>query len=161
MQPSDRMAFLEVVLGFAELKGRQLSAPALELFWGAMQAWTIDEFRAAANHLVRACEFMPTPKDFEDLRRAQKPSPAEAWEVARRSLEWTVGGYVERAGIDPTISRALRSIGGAAAVAMCDTDRLHFLERRFCQVYESLVESNEVRAAVPQLAGPTLARRLT
>ena len=70
MQPSDRKAFLEVVVGFAELKGKQLSAPALELYWNAMQGWTIEDFRKAAAHLLQTCEFMPTPKDFNDLKKA-------------------------------------------------------------------------------------------
>ncbi len=153
MQPDDRKAFLEIVIGFAELRGKQLSAAGLELFWNAMQHWSIQDFRAAANHLVRTCQFMPTPKDFEDLRRAQRPAPEEAWEIARQSLQWTPTGYIERPGIDPTIARALRSIGGANTVAMCDADKLHFLERRFCQVYESLSDSNEVHAALPQIAG--------
>lgn len=154
MRPDDRKAFLEIVIGFAELKGKQLSAPALELFWNAMQHWSIEDFRAAANHLVGTCQFMPTPKDFEDLRRAQRPSADEAWLKARKSLQWTVNGYVERPGIDPLVAKALRSIGGANALAMCDEDKLHFLERRFVQVYESLQDSNDTRAALPQIAAP-------
>lgn len=154
MRPDDRKAFLEIVIGFAELKGKQLSAPALELFWNAMQHWSIEDFRAAANHLVGTCQFMPTPKDFEALRRAQRPSADEAWLKARKSLQWTVNGYVEAPGIDPLVAKTLRSIGGANALAMCDEDKLHFLERRFTQVYESLQDSGDTRAALPQLAGP-------
>lgn len=160
MQPEDRRAFLEIVIGFAELKGRQLSAPALELFWNAMQGWTIHEFRAAANHIVRRCEFMPTPKDFEDIRRAQRPCASEAWETARKSLQWTVNGYTEHPDADPLVVQAMRSIGGAQAIAMCEVDKLHFLERRFCQVYESLQDSNDAREAVPMLVGPTRALKL-
>lgn len=155
MRPTDRTAFLEVVIGFAELKGKALSAPALELYWNAMQAWTIEDFRAAAQHLVRTCEFMPTPKDFEDLKRAGQPTPAEAWEKARAACQWTVNGYVEKPGTDPLVSKALRSIGGANALAMCDEDKLHFLERRFAQVYESLADSNAIREALPLIASKT------
>lgn len=160
MRPDDRKAFLEIVIGFAELKGKQLSAPALELFWNAMQHWSIEDFRAAANHLVGTCQFMPTPKDFEDLRRAQRPSADEAWLKARKSLQWTVNGYVEAPGIDPLVAKTLRSIGGANALAMCDEDKLHFLERRFVQVYESLQDSNDTRQALPQIAGPAAGKRL-
>lgn len=160
MRPHDRKTFLEIIVGFAEIKGKQLSAPALELFWNAMQHWSIEDFRAAANHLVGTCAYMPTPKDFEDLRRAQRPSPVEAWDLARRSLQWTVNGYVEAPGIDPLVAKALRSIGGANALAMCDEDKLHFLERRFVQVYESLQDSNDTRQALPQIAGPAAGKRL-
>ena len=160
MQPIDRKAFLEVVIGFAELKGKALSAPALELYWNALQHWPLVDFRAAAQHLIRTCEFMPTPKDFEDLRRASRPSAEEAWHLARGACQWTPTGYVERPGTDPLISKALRSIGGANALAMCDEDKLHFLERRFVQVYESLQDSNDTRQALPQIAGPAARPRL-
>ena len=160
MQPEDRRAFLEVIVGFAELKGKALSAPALELYWNAMQAWSIEDFRAAANHLVGTCQFMPTPKDFEDLKRAGKPTTAEAWLSARKACMWTIQGYIERPGTDPLISQALRTIGGANALAICDEDKLHFLERRFVQVYESLQDSNDTRQALPQIAGPAARPRL-
>ena len=76
MNAIDRKAFCEIVLGFAELKGKQLSAAAIELYWRSMQHWPLEDFRAAAQQLLRTCEFMPTPKDFEDLRRASKPLTA-------------------------------------------------------------------------------------
>jgi hypothetical protein len=152
MQPSDRKAFVEIVIGFAELKGKQLSAPALSLFWNAMQHWSIEDFRAAANHLVGTCQFMPTPKDFEDLRRAHRPTADEAWLAARKSLQWTVSGYVEKPGIDPMVSKALRTIGGANALAMCEENKLHFMERRFSEAYEALQGSGDVRIALPKLA---------
>lgn len=155
MQPTDRKKFLEIVVGFAELKGKALSAPALELYWNSMQGWSIEDFSQAAQHLVRSCEFMPTPKDFEDLKRAGNPTAAEAWAAARKALQWTVNGYVEKPGTDPLVSQALRSIGGANALAMCETDKLHFLERRFAQVYESLADSNATRTALPRIASKT------
>ena len=79
MTPDDRRPCLEIVIGFAELKGKKLSTPALELYWTAMQAWDLQDFRAAANHLLKTCEFMPTPKDFEDLRKAGRMKAGEAW----------------------------------------------------------------------------------
>lgn len=156
MQPTDRKKFLEIVVGFAELKGKALSAPALELYWNSMQGWSIEDFSQAAQHLVRSCEFMPTPKDFEDLKRAGNPTAAEAWAAARKALQWTVNGYVEKPGTDPLVSQALRSIGGANALAMCDESKLHFLERRFAQVYESLADSSATREALPRIAGTGL-----
>jgi hypothetical protein len=156
MTRDDYEAFCEIVLGFAELKGRQLSAPALELYWRAMQHWSIEEFRAAAEQLLRTCEFFPTPKDFESLRKAGRPTAAEAW---LKAVEASAGAIscgrvmtVRTCG-DPLIDRAVRAIGGYGAIAMCDEDKLHFLERRFAEHYESIQDAEEVRAALPQLTG--------
>jgi len=160
MTPADRKKFLEVVVGFAELKGKQLSAPALELYWRALQRWSLDDFLAAAEQLVRSCEFMPTPKDFEDLRKAGRRTAGEAWtlalEFARKGFDrWTDGGISRNQIPDPDdefLMRAVRAIGGFRAIAMSNVDSTHFLERRFCEHYEAMQDADEVREAVPQLA---------
>lgn len=149
MTLDDRKEFIEVVLGFAELKGKQLSAPALELYWRSMQDWALTDFLAAAEQLLRTSEFMPLPKDFEDLRRAGRPTAGEAWihvlEHARRS-------HQELRLEDEVANRALRAIGGIRAIAMSSTDKTTFLEKRFCEHYEQLQSVQEVRDSVPQIS---------
>jgi len=149
MAPEDRKTFLEIVVGFAELKGKSLSAPALELYWNAMQHWSIADFQQAANHLVRSCEFMPTPKDFEDLRKAGRPTSGEAWIKARETAR---RGWGMKSCGNPLIDRAARAIGGFDAIGMCDIDKMHFLERRFCEHFEAMQESEEVRQDLPMIA---------
>ena len=151
MNPSDKAEFCKVVLGFAELKGKSLSLPAVELYWGAMRDWELADFKAAAEHLLNTCEFMPTPKDFNDLRKAGRDSGAEAFAGIRRYLKWTVRGYVTEPDTPPLIARCINAIGGANAIAMCDEEKLHFLERRFCEHYETMQDSDEVRLALPQV----------
>jgi hypothetical protein len=161
MTPADRKKFLEVVVGFAELKSKQLSAPALELYWRSLQSWPLDDFMAAAEHLILTCEFMPTPKDFEDLRKAGRRTSGEAWVIvldyARRGFtQWDSGlpclnGQVPEPN-DELLLRAVRAVGGFKAVAMSQTDKTSFLERRFCEHYEAMQDADEVREAVPQIA---------
>ena len=158
MTPQDRNAFLEVVIGFAELKGKQLSAPALELYWNAMRDWPLDEFKAAAQQLLRSCEFMPTPKDFEDLRRTLETSTtAEAWDQAQRFARslYHPTGYRQGAMGNPAIDLAVQSLGGYPAIAMCDTDKLHFLERRFAERYAEQVDVQAARGVLPNLTPST------
>ena len=155
MTPDDREPFLEVVIGFAELKGKALSAPALGLYWNAMQDWSLADFRTAANHLIRSSEFMPTPKDFEDLRKAGRPTAGEAWTRARMACGSAIQcGQVTAGGTcgDEFIDRVVRAVGGYGAIAMCDTDKLHFLERRFAEHFETMQDACDVRDAVPQIA---------
>lgn len=155
MSPEDRSKFLEVVVGFAELKGKQLSAPALELYWRALQGWPIEDFMTAAEHLIRTCEFMPLPKDFEDLRKAGRMTAGEAFARAvancgscHSAMGYTSGGTCG----DPFIDRVVRAIGGYRTIAMCDSDKLHFLEKRFAEHFETMQEADDVRDDVPQIA---------
>lgn len=161
MTPNDRKAFIEVVIGFAELKGKQLSAPALELYWRSLQHWGLEDFKVAAEHLLRTCEFMPLPKDFENLRKAGRPTTGEAWAqvlaFARKGFVlWEGGGASRNSAVgepdDPVVNRAVEMVGGYRAIAMSDTDKTQFLERRFCEHYESLQDAEDVRESVPAIA---------
>lgn len=163
MTPADRKEFAEVVMGFAELKSKQLSKAALTLYWNAMQHWELEDFKAAAEQLLRTSEYMPVPKDFEDLRKAGRPTAGEAWDKARRNCgSAIVSGHVTSNGTcgDTLIDKAVRAIGGYGVIAMCDTEKLHFLERRFCEHYESIQDADDVREALPQIAGGEDRRRL-
>lgn len=144
MTPDDREKFLEIVIGFAEMKGKQLSTPALELYWRAMQDWDIDDFRAAANMLVKSCQFFPTPKEFEDLRKAGDMSAGEAWARARDVIR--SGGSTSG---DARTDAAIRILGGYDALGRTNSDQFQFLERRFCDHYEELSDRIEVREALP------------
>lgn len=150
MNATDRKKFLEVVVGFAELKGKQLSAPALELYWRALSGWPLEDFLSAAEQLVRTSEFMPTPKDFEDLRKAQRLTCGEAWitalETARRWRE----GYSISSG-DEFVDRVVRAIGGYRTIAMCEMEKTHFLERRFAEHFDEMQTAGDTRESVPQL----------
>lgn len=148
MTPADKSEFAEIITGFAELKGKQLSKPALTLFWNSMQAWGIDEFREASNQLIRTCDFMPTPKDFEDLRKAGRPTAGEVWAQIRQLARSSYTAQPE----DPVAARALQALGGLRAVAMCDSDKVHFLEKRFAEHFEDLQDAEDIRVAVPQIA---------
>lgn len=154
MTPEDRKSFLEVVLGFAELKGKELSGPSLELYWRAMRDWTLGDFRAAAEHLLRTCEFMPVPADFERLRKSGAATPGEAWVAV---LDHCAGAYRYGEGIDNggPIDQAVAVLGGYRAVALHNRNFLHVLERRFAEHYTSGVEVAAVRAAIPQIAKNT------
>lgn len=164
MRPNDFDEFSKIVLAFAELKGQKLSPPAVKLYWGAMQGWDIEDFRAAAEQLLRTCEWMPTPKHFEDLRKAGRPVAGEAWIRAREhSRTAIVGGHATRGTScgDALIDRAVQALGGYGVIAMCETDKLGFLERRFAEHYESLQGVDDVRAAVPQIVGEYAPQRLS
>lgn len=152
MNAIDRKPFLEIVIGFAELKGKSLSAPALELYWNAMQAWSLADFQAAANQLLRTCQFMPTPKDFEDLRKAGRETAGEAFANIRRWLVYSPTGYTLHPNTPRALCSAIRAMGGPNAYAMCDEEKLPFLERRFCEHYDQIMTHEDTREAVPQIA---------
>lgn len=142
MTPDDRKPFLEVVIGFAELKGKALSAPALELYWNAMQHWPLDAFRAAAQQLVRTCQWMPTPKEFEDLLRAAEPTAGEAWDAV----------YLGHGELTPRAARAALIASNGRRLAMLDIEReIPHVQRRFLEIYDELTDVEQTREVLPYL----------
>ncbi len=170
MTPADKPDFIKQLVGLAAIKpGKDLTPEAYEIWWQAMQTWSLEDFKAAAAQLARSVEFMPSPYHFEQLRKAGRPTAGEAWiaalEYARKG--WTVwdGGKASVSGSmpepdDALIDRAVRAVGGYEAIAMSNTDATHFLERRFCEHYESIQDVQEVREALPQLTRPTVRKQL-
>jgi hypothetical protein len=166
MLPTDKPKFLAVLNGLAAIKpGAKLTAEALTLYWNALSAWTIEDFTAAASQLARTCEFMPNPYHFEQLRKASRMTAGEAWtkalEYARCNgfSRWNSGPPSEddpsQRPADPLIDAAVRAVGGYQAIAMTKTSDTHWIEKRFCEHYDAILEREDVRAAVPQIAGPT------
>ena len=153
MTPEDYETFCGILLGFAEPRRIPLSSTTFELYWGALADWTIEDFRAAANVLFKRCDWMPTPKDFEDLRRsATERAGVEAWEVARRAARSAIALGRVRDDVtsgDALVDRAVATVGGYGAIAMCESAWLHALERRFLQAYVEVREVAEIRAALP------------
>src|SRR4051812_2232876 len=118
MTLDDFNAFSAVVVGFGELRGRKLSPEAIELYFRAMGSWSLADFKAAAELLLRTSQFMPTPFDFEQLRKAGRPTAAEAWlEARQRSREWRERGPRVSSG-DALIDLCVESIGGYRAIAL-------------------------------------------
>jgi hypothetical protein len=148
--PADRKKFLEIVIGFAELKGKALSAPALELYWRAMQGWALEDFQAAAEVLLRTCEFMPTPKDFEDLRKAGRMTPGEAFSRAME-IARSCSPYRAATSGDACIDAAARACGGYFAMGQHETVKLGFLERAFTEHFATISDAQDTRDALPQL----------
>lgn len=151
MIAADRKKFLEIVIGFAELKGKALSAPALELYWRSMQAWSLEDFQAAAEVLLRTTEFMPTPKDFEDLRKAGRMTPGEAFSRAME-IARDCSPYRTSTSGDERIDAAARACGGYFAMGQQETAKLGFLERTFTEHFAAISDAQDTREALPRIA---------
>lgn len=150
MQASDRKRFLETINGLQSIKpGKELTHAALDLWWSALKDWSIEEFVAAASHLARSVEFMPSPFHFEQLRKASKPTTAEAWQTAlKRCLDWRKPRETE-----DVIDRAVAGIGGYRAIAMADTEHsLPHFQHKFVAAYADLDGAVTVREALPNIA---------
>ena len=145
---SDREEFLQVLNGLAAIKSKELTKEAYELWWNSMQGWEISDFKDAAGFLLKNCQFMPAPYDFEQLRKKGELSASEAWAKAMQHAE---GAWRQGVLGDALTDRVIAMLGGYSVVAFTNTDKLGFLERRFKDAYAEIKDTDGVREALPDL----------
>lgn len=155
MTPADEIEFARVVTAMAAQKpGKPLTPEGIELFWRSMQDWSIEDFKAAAAHLMRTVEFMPSAYHFEQLRKAGEPTAAEAFararQIVRRLYQREMASHDSG---DPRLDAAIRACGGYEALAMCTTENIGFFERRFNEHFAAIGDAEAARSAVPSIAG--------
>ncbi len=159
MNSSDRPEFVEMLNGLAAIKRVDLTKEVYEIWWRAMKDWSIDAFRDAAGYLLKNCQFMPSPYDFEQLRKENATSAAEAWSLALQHAE---GKWRQCLLGDELIDRAVASLGGYRVIALTNTEKLGFLERRFKDTYNDFHCTDSVRKALPELTEQDIVtKRLT
>lgn len=150
MQPADRAEMARILVSLAEIKPNgKITPEALELWYSAMSSWSIEEFRAAAQHLMLHEEYFPNPWHFQQLRKAQRMTPGEAWAIA---LQHVRSGAYHAGPAIPEVERTVKALGGWKVLAWSTVDSLPFLEKRFASHYDQLADVADAREELPQLA---------
>ena len=149
MDSNDKPEFVRVLNGLAAIKRVDLTEEAYEMWWLSMVDWQLSDFTEAAGFLLKNCPFMPAPNDFEDLRKKSMPSAHEAWADAQSAcLGWRSNSCTSS---DALTDSVVSVIGGYRQIALCDVDKLVFLEKRFIETYNDFKCGNSVRQALPNL----------
>ena len=155
MDNNDRPEFVRVLNGLAAIKRVDLTKEAYELWWQSMKSWPIDAFKDAAGYLLKNCQFMPAPYDFEQLRKKGESSAHEAWSMALVHAE---GAWRQGVLGDAMTDRVVAMLGGYRLIALSNKDKLGFFERRFLDAYNDLLDTGGVRKALPDLTEKTRIR---
>ena len=154
MQSTEFQQFKSVMAGMGRVFGADIDGVILDAYWLALRDWPLDEFQAAASHLLANSQFMPKPADFTALRKAGQPTAGEAFQKAREILKRLYPReYSGHQSGDPRLDAAIRACGGYEALAMCTSENIGFFERRFAEHYESITDAESVRGALPNLTG--------
>lgn len=140
MESTDRAEFVRVLNGLAAIRRVTLTAEALEMWWGSMRHWQLAPFKTAATQLLRTCQFMPTPYDFEQLALAEWPTAAEAWL-----------GYE---GDDPDVKQIINQCEHLVFGDIQDcyrgwvqTDEMQWRQKRWMAAYDEMIEARKQRCA--------------
>jgi hypothetical protein len=139
--------FNEILNGMAAaLAGAKLDSLVLDAYWLALKDWPLYEFEQASAQLLKTATFMPKPAQYTDLRKAADATAAEVFATLPRWLNYSPLGYTLIASTPRRIALALATIGGPDGYAMCPSEKLSYLERRFCEHYREIGDVEDTRA---------------
>ena len=142
MLPTDREMFVRVLNGLAAIRRVELTKEAVEMWWGAMRHWQIEAFKIAAEQLLRTCQFMPTPYDFEQLALAEWPTAAEAW----------LGYDGDDQDVLQIIDQCEAMVFGDLRRGLVQNDEMPWRQKRWIEAYNEMIEARKTRcAAEPML----------
>lgn len=142
MKPDDKADFLRIMNGMAAVFGGQITPEALDVWWSAFAGWSVHEFTHAASAAVTRCKFMPRPADLYEVRKASRPTPGEAWEIAGQ-------------GKDVLADKAFSIATQGRYFGHIQYDEHPWIQKRFLELYAQLVEVDDARSSAPQLAAPS------
>ena len=134
MENTNRQEFARIMTGIAELFGKPMSKDLMEIYWMACVEMPIQAFREAATKAAKSCEFIPKPVDFLKQALEYELTALEAWAQAVGSFSGM------RSPPNSVRDKAVDMIGGWNMIGQCNYDKLPFLEKRFCEAYETALE---------------------
>jgi hypothetical protein len=152
VQANDAKRFRDLLRGMGRMYGQEPDALTLDAYWVALKCWSLQDFEAACGQLMQTAKFMPRPAEFNELRKAGEMSPGEAFAIAQE-IARNCSPYSEPTSDDPRIDAAARACGGYRAMGMVETSSIGYLEQRFAKHFEDISEREDIREAVPALAG--------
>lgn len=142
MELHDKPTFFSLLIGIAELHGRELSETVLEIYWGALQSFTLPDLQRAFSTLLTnpdTGQYLPKPADIVRMLTGNSQTQAlQAWAKVERAIR-QVGSWQTVVFDDPIIHATIRDMGGWIALCQTPTDELAFRAKEFENRYRGFV----------------------
>ena len=150
----------ECVAILAEAFRQRVSETTFQSYDIGLSDLDVGDIKRAVVRAIRECQFMPTVHELRKLCGAgassidMKDRPFAAWQAVRDAIR-RVGCYDSPNFADPVINAVIRALGDWVNVCDTPTDEMHWLEKRFCQVYLALSGAKLPEHQTKRLAGIT------
>jgi hypothetical protein len=141
MNQDDKDIFGQMMTGIAEIYGKKLSAPLLEIYWHLLTRYTLSQIKSALEkHMLNpdAGQFMPKPADIIRYLECDTQTQAlQAWTKVINAIK-SVGAYSSVAFDDPLIHVVIIEMGGWIALCHTSLEQLNFKCHEFSKRYSAL-----------------------
>ena len=150
MEPNDRQKFREqFTVAMSTVYGKEMSVPMLEVFWRALQSYSIHEVTGALNRHIQDTDrgqFAPKPADLiRQIEGDQDGQAMQAWSQVRNAVG-RIGTYESVVFDDPIIHAVIDEMGGWIRFGMFTEEEEPFRGQEFAKRYRA----HKMRCTVPQ-----------
>lgn len=139
MTPQDREIIGKALAVAAEVYDKKISRELMAI-WELL----IDEdglpaadVARAIKHHIRTDDWFPRPAQIRRLLRPDRNAKALALESWAAILASFSGGKMPD---DPTTQAAVRAVGGRQAIGHYPSDKLEWMQRRYCEAFETITD---------------------
>ena len=156
MNASDKRDFKDVLTATMDLYGKELSIPVLQLWFAALEQFSIEEVRAGLSRYVRSTESGTFPPKPADVIRMIEGSAGDRGLIAWGKVNETIaraGGYQSVCFDDPIIHCVIEDMGGWPKLCATSPDEIHFRSADFAKRYRAYAERGIVERHSPYLPG--------
>jgi hypothetical protein len=144
-QKKDKIRFAQVMAALGEVfdSGRETSALKTEIYFKALERFQIEEIEKASSMLIgtRTTASFPKPAEIIGCIKPKaiesRIDKLEAWGMVMSGLE------MGRLPNDNSIQETIRRLGGWNYLQDKSYDELHWIEKRFIEHYEQILESDK------------------
>jgi len=139
----DKPKFSQLLFGIAELYGKGLSNNLFEIYWYALEKYSLDDIRRAlGQHAVNpdVGQFMPKPADVVRVLEGRSAEKALiAWTKVLNAMKF-IGSYHSIRFDDPLIHAVIDEMGGWIVLCHADENKLPFLCKEFERRYSAYLQ---------------------
>lgn len=147
MQSSELGQFKTALQKVFALYDKQLSTILLDVWWEALQPYTLQEVTRALTVHVRnpdTGQYLPKPADvIKALRGTSANTAQSAWTKVDGAIR-KVGSYRSVAFDDPIIHRVIQDMGGWIKLNKITNEELPFVQREFENRYRGFSVTGEI-----------------
>lgn len=133
----DKKKFMTMMAGLGEVFDKHISDTLKDIYWKLLEPFDDIECEQMFNDAIVNCKFWPKPVELLNfIKRGKLLDPHDAWAMLMTGLER------DQEPSDPLVKEAIRRIGGWEWLTLQGYDDLHWLEKRFIDHFNVMVETD-------------------
>uniref|UniRef100_A0A6H1ZD58 Uncharacterized protein n=1 Tax=viral metagenome TaxID=1070528 RepID=A0A6H1ZD58_9ZZZZ len=132
----------EFLTAMGEIYKREISEVLFKIYWESLKKYSDEELDIAFSKVLTECEFFPVPAVI--IKRIPRKEMEEEQISAIGCWGDVLSGLsCGRIPIDPDIQNAIHCIGGWEWLQTKTYDELHWIEKRFNEYMEHVIDRNK------------------